>query len=231
MSDVIKPPPTANPALEIVHSPSLYQAVAERLRLMILENMLAPGSRISEKHLCETFGVSRTPLREALKVLANEGLIELLPNRGAHVTEIDPQEVSDLFDVMAVLEGLSGSLLADRASNEEIAEIQSIHNQMVACYQNQERSEYFRLNQHIHHRLTEISGNRVLHKLAPSLMTKVTRARYAANMQLERWEQSVEEHELILQALKKRDGPALSAIMSLHMQKTGDAVRQRLQPN
>lgn len=228
MIDLTKAP-TANTASGVVRRSSLYEVVAERLRTMVLEGELAPGSRISEKHLCEAFGVSRTPLREALKVLANEGLIELLPNLGAKVTEVDPQEVADLFEVMAALEGLSGSLLTTRASDEEIAEIQTIHDEMMECYQRHERSAYFKLNQQIHRRLTEISGNRVLLELESTLMVRITRARYAANLQLGRWEQSAQEHEHLLEALKKRDSSALSAIMSLHMRKTGDAVARRLQ--
>lgn len=208
---------------------SLYEAVTERLREMVLEGELEPGSRISEKQLCESFEVSPTPLRQALKVLANEGLVELLPNRGAKVTEVDPQEVSDLFEVMAVLEGLSGKLLATRASDAEIAEIRALHERMMEHYRHNQRKEYFQVNQTVHRRLSEIAGNRVLLELETSLTLKITRARYAANMQLGRWDESAREHEYFLEALEKRDAQALSEAMSLHMRKTGNAVIQGLQ--
>ncbi|UYG07010.1 GntR family transcriptional regulator [Halomonas sp. M4R1S46] len=207
---------------------SLYEVVAERLREMVLEGELPPGSRISEKRLCETFEVSRTPLREALKVLANEGLVELLPNRGAKVTEVEPGEVADLFEVMVELEGLSGRLLASRAGEAEVAEIRELHQRMMSHYRRQERPEYFALNQQLHRRLTEIAGNAVLLELETSLTVKVTRARYAANLQLGRWEESAREHGEILAALEARDGEALSCAMRKHMRRTGDAVIQGL---
>lgn len=207
---------------------SLYEVVAERLRTMVLEGELSPGSRISEKQLCEAFEVSRTPLREALKVLANEGIVELLPNRGARVTKVDPREVHDLFEVMVELESLSGRLLASRASDADIDEIRTLHERMLAHYRRQERREYFRVNQRIHRRLTEIAGNRVLLEQQEQLTLKITRARYAANLQLGRWDESMREHEAILAALEARDAEALSAAMAAHMRYTGDAVLQGL---
>ena len=230
MDDTTPPPGTAThhgtpPRLRRL---SLYEVVAERLREMVLEGELQPGSRISEKRLCETFEVSRTPLREALKVLANEGLVELLPNRGAKVTEVDPGEVGDLFEVMVVLEELSGRLLASRAGADEVAEIRELHERMMAHYHRQERAEYFALNQRIHRRLTEIAGNGVLLELEDSLALKITRARYAANLQLGRWEESAREHQTILEALERRDAEALSQAMREHMRRTGDAVLQAL---
>ncbi|WP_372966613.1 GntR family transcriptional regulator [Marinobacter sp.] len=207
---------------------SLYEAVTERLREMVLEGELEPGSRISEKQLCEAFEVSPTPLRQALKVLVSEGLVEMLPNRGARVTEVDVEEVADLFEVMAVLEGLSGTLLATRASDAEIAEIRHLHECMMEKFRKNQRNEYFQLNQTIHRRLAEIAGNRVLLELETSLTLRITRARYAANMQMGRWEESAKEHECLVEALEKRDAQGLSAAMSLHMRKTGNAVIQRL---
>ncbi|WP_048307159.1 GntR family transcriptional regulator [Halomonas sp. PR-M31] len=210
---------------------SLFEIVTQHLREMILEGELSPGSRISEKQLCDTFDVSRTPLREALKVLAREGLIELLPNRGAKVTEIDPQEVVDLFEVMVVLEGLSGRLIASRAKETDIEEIRSLHQRMMGHYQRHERVKYFKINQQIHRRLTEIADNSVLLEFEGSLTLRIARARYAANMYLGRWKESAREHEHILAALESRDGDMLSIAMRLHMRKTGDAIIQELQNN
>ncbi|ATJ84007.1 GntR family transcriptional regulator [Halomonas beimenensis] len=229
--DDIAPPADATPRHDEaprLRRLSLYEVVAERLREMVLEGELPPGGRISEKKLCETFEVSRTPLREALKVLANEGIIELLPNRGAKVTEVEPREVADLFEVMVELEGLSGRLLASRADEVAIAEIRDLHDRMMAHYRQQERQDYFALNQRLHRRLTEIAGNRVLLELEASLTVKVTRARYAANLQLGRWEESAREHQAILEALERRDGEGLARAMREHMRRTGEAVIQGL---
>jgi DNA-binding GntR family transcriptional regulator len=225
-------PPTSATTSPVDYKPlqrlSLYEVVTRRLRRMVLEGDLAPGSRISEKQLCAAFEVSRTPLREALKVLANEGLVELLPNRGARVTDVDVQEVMHLFEVMAALEGLSGNLLATRASDADIAEIRLLHQRMMTHYRAHERNDYFQLNQRIHRRLTEVAGNSVLLELQSTLTTRITRARYAANMQLGRWQESAQEHAQILEAFERRDGVALSTLMSLHMRRTGDAVIRAL---
>lgn len=207
---------------------SLHEAVTDRLRDMVLEGELPPGSRIPEMRLCDEFGVSRTPLREALKVLANEGLVRLLPNRGAVVAEVTLAEVADLFEVMVGLEGLSGRLLAERISDDGIAEIRALHERMVGHHDARERTEYFHVNQQIHHRLTEIAGNTVLLDVYDNLSVKVRRARYLANMQVGRWDESLAEHERILDALTRRDGDELSREMSEHMRHTGDAVLQGL---
>ncbi|MBR9771753.1 MULTISPECIES: GntR family transcriptional regulator [Halomonas] len=224
--DVLSPPRPAP-----LKRSSLYEAVAERLREMVLEGELAPGSRIAEKPLCEAFGVSPTPLRQALKVLASEGLVEMLPHRGARVTRVDRDEVRDLFEVMAALESLAGNLLAVRASDADIAEIRRLHDEMMGYFADNQRKRYFALNQRIHQRLADLSGNRVLKDLEQSLTLRITRARYMANLDASRWEESAREHSYFVEALEARDAQALSEALSLHMRKTGQAVLQGLPDN
>ncbi|MBN8413814.1 MULTISPECIES: GntR family transcriptional regulator [Halomonas] len=207
---------------------SLYEAVAERLRDMVMEGELAPGSRIAEKSLCEAFGVSPTPLRQALKVLASEGLVEMLPHRGARVTTVDREEVRDLFEVMAALESLAGNLLVVRASDTDIAQVRALHDEMMEHFNANRRPQYFALNQQIHARLAELSGNRVLKDLEQSLTLRITRARYVANLDSARWEESAREHTYFVEALEARDAQALSEALSLHMRKTGQAILQGL---
>lgn len=202
----------------------LYVVIADRLRKMILESELEPESRVQEQQLCDLFGVSRTPLREALKVLASEGLVELLPNRGARITSIDPIEMLEVFEVMGALEALSGELIVQRATDEDIAYILSLHEQMLSFQREGDRVNYFQCNQKIHEVLTRLADNRVLQDLEAQLSIKISRARYAANFSDNRWAESAKEHETIMRALKKRDGAAVSAAMRLHMRKTGEAV-------
>lgn len=209
---------------ELLRQKPLYVVIADRLRKMILESELEPESRVQEQQLCDSFGVSRTPLREALKVLANEGLIELLPNRGARVTSIDPIEMVEVFEVMGALEALSGELIVQRATDADIAYLLSLHEQMLSYQREGDRANYFKLNQQTHEILTRLADNRVLLDLEAQLSIKIARARYAANFSDNRWAESAKEHEAIMRALKKRDGDAVSAAMRAHMRKTGEAV-------
>lgn len=207
---------------------SLHDEVVARLRDMIVEGELAPGTRVPERALCEQLGVSRTPLREALKVLASEGLLELLPNRGAVVSRLTEADLDELFPVMGALEALAGELACARITDEEIAEIRALHYQMVLHYTRHERSPYFQLNQAIHERVMAAARNETLTRMYRGLAGRVRRARYVANMSKPRWEQAVAEHEAILDALGQRDGPRLARILKLHLQNKCETVKDSL---
>lgn len=196
---------------------ALHDEVVRRLRDLIIEGDLAPGTRIPERELCERFGISRTPLREALKVLASEGLVDLQHHRGALVSRLTPEAVDDMFQVMGALEALAGESACERVQDQDIAEIESLHRQMLEHYQRQELYEYFQLNQRIHERLVEAAGNPVLSNLYRSLSVRIRRARYMANLSPERWKQAVAEHEQILVALRARDGQRLSRLLREHL--------------
>ncbi len=137
---------------EIISIPRqvLHQEVAVRLRQRIVEGHLAPGAKLNERELSELLQVSRTPLREAIKMLAAEGLVELLPNRGAVVAQLSEQDVADTFEVIAGLEGQSGELAAQRISEAELAEIRALHYEMLAAFTRRDLSTYYRLNALIH---------------------------------------------------------------------------------
>src|SRR5581483_869537 len=182
---------------------SLHDEILSRLRDHIVEGNIPEGGRVPERQLCEMLGISRTPLREALKVLASEGLVELLPHRGARVAQLSEQDVRDMFQVMGTLEALAGELACARLTEIELAEITALH------YQRAELPDYFRLNQAIHEAILEAARNPVLKATYQSLAGRIRRARYQANMSEARWRQAVEEHEAILRALSARDGAAL----------------------
>ena len=126
----------------IVRAP-LHVQVAERLRLLIDSGELAPGTRLNEIELCNTMGVSRTPLREAIRSLATEGLIELQPNRGAIVSIVSQEDVTEILPIMASLEGLGGRLAAMHMDQSKIAQVRKIHDKMISHYKNNEVAEYF----------------------------------------------------------------------------------------
>ena len=217
MEQTLETPDARGPA-EGTGEPRLLAAeVIERLRDMIVQGELAPGTKLNERVLCERLRLSRTPVREAIKYLASEGLVELVPNRGAIVTPITAVAVREMFVVMGALEGLAGELACANASDADIAEIRALHYQMLVHHARGELAEYFRYNQQIHLRLVECTGNVTLANTYRALNGHVRRARYMANLSRERWDAAVAEHEEILNALMRRDSVTLQALLRNHL--------------
>ncbi|WP_424966349.1 MULTISPECIES: GntR family transcriptional regulator [unclassified Dinoroseobacter] len=211
-----------------ISRPSLHAELVDRVRELIIEGTLEPGTKIPEKDLCESFGVSRTPMREALKVLANEGLAVLEPNRGAWVSTVTMEELEATFPVIASLERLAGELACAAATDAQIAEIRSHHEDMVACFSTRNRQEYFRANQDIHEGILAAAGNEVLSQHHKVLASRVKRARFLANISDERWQQAVEEHEGIIAALEARDGAELGQRLAAHLANKFTALKARM---
>lgn len=207
---------------------ALHDGVAARLRDMIVEGELPPGARITERVLCERLAVSRTPLREAIKILANEGLLTLLPNRGARVTAISLAEADDTMYLLSVLEGTAGELACARITAPEIAAIEALHGRMVAHYRRGERMEYFKVNQSIHAALIAASGNQALVWAHGRLGARMRRMRYVGNLRSSRWDDAVREHEHIVEALARRDGPLLGQVLRSHLLGGWRVVRELL---
>ncbi len=204
---------------------NLHDTVVSRLRDLIIEGEMASGSRLAERQLCDSLGVSRTPLREALKVLAAEGLVELLPNRGARVARLDESDIENMFEVMAALEALAGTLACSRISEAELAEIGALHYEMMAQYMRRALPEYFRLNQAIHAAIVAASRNPILAATYHGLATRIRRARYLANLSDERWQHAVAEHTAILEALRARDGARLAQLLAEHLRNKSAVLR------
>ncbi len=197
----------------------LHEEVIDRLRDMIVQGELAPETKLNERVLAAQLGISRTPLREAFKYLASEGLVELLPNRGAVVAPLKPEKVKEMFVVLGALEALAGELVCRNATDADLAEIRALHYQMVAHHARGELAPYFRYNQQIHIRLVECAGNATLAQVYRGLNAHVRRARYMANLSHERWNEAVREHEEILDALTARDSTRLQALLRDHLAK------------
>ncbi len=203
---------------------TLHEEIVATLRDMILEGRLAPGSWIAEIKLCNELNISRTPLREALKVLASENLVRLVQNRGTIVTEVVVDEISELFEIMQALEELVGRLAAERMGDADVAELQALHATMVEHHHAGRRHDYFDLNQTIHGRIAELSGNATLADAYQNFAGRIRRARYLANLSDARWAESVDEHEAFMAALAQRDASAFAALLRDHSRKTGDVV-------
>lgn len=203
----------------------LHAGLLDGMRKLIDEGDLLPGARVPERALCERFGVSRTPLRECLKVLAAEGLVELLPNRGARVATLGDEHLVHLFEVIAALEAEAGRLACRRIGAPELAEIQSLHYRMYAHFLRGELPEYFALNQAIHAAILNASGNPVLVATYTALAGRISRARYMSNrLHRERWRAAMDEHDAMLDALIARDGDRLGALLARHLQNKRDIV-------
>jgi DNA-binding GntR family transcriptional regulator len=200
----------------IVRRP-LHEEAADRLRELIEQGRLAPGARLNERLLAAQLGVSRTPLREAFKVLATEGLVELLPNRGAIVTRLAPARLSEALVVMGALEALAGELACAAATDAQIGEIRALHYEMLAYHARGDLAGYFKFNQAIHLKIVKYSGNGMLYNIYRALNGNVRRARYMANLSKERWDAAVREHDEILAALAARDVKRIKALLSDHL--------------
>jgi DNA-binding GntR family transcriptional regulator len=224
-------------ALHLVDSEptSLHTDIVNQLRDFIVEGHLTPASRVPERELCARFNISRTPLREALKVLAAEGLIELLPNRGARVRQFSEADIRNLFEVMSGLDFVAGRMACARITDEAVAEIEKLHLEMYTHYLRRERADYFRLNQKIHQAIVDATANPVLSENYAKLNAAVRRLRYSANLvRRDRLSDAMREHEQIIDALRRRASDELGMLMFEHMQRKCEAVceylREQAQP-
>jgi len=207
-----------------IHRLSLHDAAVNRLREMIVQGALRPGDRINERELVALFGVSRTPLREALKVLAAEGLVELLPHRGARVALFSSGEVQCMFDVMGALEGLAGELAGENITDDDLRAIEARHQAMSDAYERRDIETYYAQNEAIHEAILAAARNPLLSNVYHGLSARIRRLRYAANMSQERWVRAMREHEAMLAALRMRDGPGLAAILRAHARNKCEVV-------
>lgn len=203
---------------------SLHDTIVGRLRDMIIEGALEPGSRLHEGQLGEQLGVSRTPLREAIKYLASEGLVELVPSRGAVVRRFDRKDVHDMLVVLRELEHLAGRLACEAGSDAGIAAVRRTHDAMIERYRAGDRLAYYKLNQEIHSRIVELTGNAALAHVHAGLQMRLKRVRFIAHEGADKWAAAVAEHEEMIAALERRDGPALSEILTRHLSRAWDRV-------
>jgi DNA-binding GntR family transcriptional regulator len=203
---------------------ALHATVLARLRDMIVEGELAPAARLNERVLCEKLAVSRTPLREAMKMLAAEGLLVLLPNRGAVVPELSAEDIRHTFELMAALEAANGELACARITAEELDEIRALHYEMLACYARRDLPGYYKRNHAIHALINLAARNPVLTQTYSTINARIQALRFRSNFNREKWEAAVEEHEAMLDALAKRDGARMRAILTQHLAHKCEAV-------
>ena len=219
---------SAEPEIAPIERPTLHEVVVSRLRDMIIEGQLPAGNRIHEGELCQHLGISRTPLREALKVLAMEGLVDLTPGRGATVRRLTAKDIQDMLSVLSALERLAGTLTCQQATDEDIQEIRRLHDEMLSFYAAGDSLPYFKRNQQIHTRLIELSGNESLAFVHDLLQTRLKRIRYIGDRKPDTWSAAVADHEEIIAALEARDGEKLSAVLVEHLSSTWERVKDEI---
>jgi DNA-binding GntR family transcriptional regulator len=209
-------------------SGTLPSVIAERLREMIIEGVLAPGTRLNERALCDRLGVSRTPLREAFRLLASDGLVELQPNRGALVVALSDADIRDHFELMGALEALAGELACARITEDELVEIKALTFQMLACHARRDLPAYYHLNRRIHDRINRAARNASLTQTYATLNLRIQSLRFRSNFDDDKWARAARDHEQMVTALEARDGAALAAILRHHLREKGNAVLESM---
>jgi DNA-binding GntR family transcriptional regulator len=217
--------------VEAIDRRPLHKIVADRMRDLITRAELRPGQRLNERLLTKRFGISRTPLREAIGILVSEGLVTSTPNRGAVVSTVTAADAEDMFQVMGVLEALGGELACQRASDADIDEIRAMHAQMRVYHASRNLDSYFDFNQRIHQKIIDCAGNRELTDIYRRISLRIRRARYLANLSRERWDHAMDEHEQILDAFVQRDSKTLKMLLSVHLQNKYEVIRTWLAEN
>lgn len=209
---------------------ALYEEVAERLRQRIFSHEIQPGSWIDEQALAQQYGISRTPLREALKVLAAEGLVTLKPRRGCYVTEISESDLDEIFTVLALLEGHCAGEAARRATASDLLTLGTLHSELETAADEHDIETFFEINQAFHHKVQEMAGNRWAVQAIDDLRKVIKLSRHNSLSREGRLQQSLDEHRAILHALTRKEPVAASEAMAAHIRQGRTAASARLAP-
>jgi len=211
-----------------IRSTVLHEQVARKLRALLVEGRIPAGAKLNERELSELLNVSRTPLREAIKMLAAEGLAELLPNRGAVAVSLTEADVLNTFEVMAGLEAQSGELAAQRITPQELAEIQAMHFEMLAAFTRRDLSAYYAINSRIHGAISAAAKNPVLAAVYQQVNARLQALRFRSNQDEEKWKRAMKEHDRMIEALAKRDAAGMREVLLTHLTNKRDVVLEQL---
>ncbi|WP_237763587.1 GntR family transcriptional regulator [Falsirhodobacter sp. alg1] len=221
--DELQDTPKPSPSLTAV-----AEYAAEIIRERIIKGDLGPGARIVERKLAAELSLSRTPIREALKLLRADGLVEISRNSGARVVIHSPEEILALFDVIGVIESLAAERFAARITDAELQELETLHAEMLAYYADDNTDDYFRTNSAIHDAVIAGAHNPSLAEAHRRLIARTRHGRFMAIMNPARWRQSVDEHETLMAALRNRDALAAAEIWRAHLLHTGETTAEVL---
>jgi DNA-binding GntR family transcriptional regulator len=212
--------------LKVIEKKTLHEEIANNLRELIISGELQEGDKIKEDELCSSMGISKTPLREALRVLSVEGLIKLVPNRGSFVSTPTFEEIREMFDVMSVLEGICARAAAEKMSAKDLAALEKLHDRLENNFKRRAQREYIRINNQFHSFVQELAGNRTLNQIVNGLRQKILIYRYQSLNLPERFEQSIQEHRDLIEAFRKKDPKKVETLMRRHLKKQCDALEK-----
>lgn len=200
-----------------IRTKTLHQEIVAQIQKMIHTGILVKGQKIDEKRLCESMGVSRTPVREALRLLKSEGLIDLIPHKGAYVSQPCIEEINDMFEVMSVLEGTCARLAAAHMNEKDLRKIESLHEELEEHYRHRDHEAYLKRNHVFHVFIQKLAGNKVLNDVINGLRQKISLYRQRQLYQPERFRQSIQEHRDLLDAFRKKDPGSAEYLMKRHL--------------
>ena len=194
------------------------------LRDLIMTGKLEEGDKINENELCETLGISKTPLREALRVLSVEGLIRLVPHRGSFVTKPTFEEIAEMFDVMSLLEGFCARKACTKMTPKDFARLEKLHSKLEENFVKHDQEAYIRINNQYHTFVQKIAGNRTLNQIVNGLRKKILLYRFQSLNLSGRFEHSIREHRDLLEAFRQRDPASAETLMRQHLQNQSQAL-------
>lgn len=212
----------------ILERESLADKAASQVRQLILEDRLSPGSKITERELATILGVSRTPLREAIRILANEGLIEMTANKRARVANPSLEEICDLLDVLAALEGAAGELACQRATDSEMKRIARLYDDMVLARKENRHYEFFHFDLDFHKTIVHSSKNQPLIDTHASYNARLYRTRFLSSAKANRRDRALKEHKAILKALQQRDAKLTATKLREHLHQAQKNIAEAL---
>ena len=212
--------------MKVIEKKTLHEEIANNLRELIMAGELQEGDKIKEDELCSSMGISKTPLREALRVLSVEGLIRLVPNRGSFVSTPTFEEIREMFGVMSLLEGVCAREAAEKMGEKDLAILEKLHKKLEENYQRKAQREYIRINNQFHSFVQELAGNRTLNQIVNGLRQKILLYRYQSLNLPERFAQSIREHRDLLEAFRKKDPKKAETLMRRHLKKQCEALEK-----
>jgi DNA-binding GntR family transcriptional regulator len=204
---------------------TLHTEVTSQLRDLIVQGHFQPGEKINEVRLGFDLGVSRTPLREAIRTLGSEGLLELVPNRGAIVRSFSLQDVLDMIEALSIIEQGCAVLACERASDSELRRFDERNKAMIEAYEARDRLHYFQINQDLHAMIVALARNSTVKAIHSDLQAKLKRIRFLGNDEPNVWARAVADHNEISEALQRRDGAAITAVLDAHKTLTINRIR------
>ena len=210
--------------MKIIKKKTLHEEIANNLREMIMSGELREGDKIKENELCDMMGISKTPLREALRVLSAEGLIRLIPNRGSYVTTPTFEEIKEMFDVMVALEGVCARTAVEKMSDQDFIKLENLHQKLEKNFERKDQKEYIRQNNLYHAFVQELAGNKTLNQIVNGLRQKILLYRFQSLNLPGRFDQSIEEHRSLLAAFRNRNPKKAESLMKSHLKKQCDAM-------